>query len=537
MAGTPRFTGVSGIISGRMTYNAHGIAPSVATITFPPQNLPPIGTLEFVDLQTGGGVRFTDCLVDSVNIRSQQSGFVAVARIFDERWRWQNGEVLGAYNQRKPNGEVDPDYEKSPQELATLLLQAMGVARFNVFSLPNEARPEVIWEYANPAQELNRLCTDLGCRVVRLLSGEVQLLPLGVGQPLPFAPNLTPELGIDPANRPSRIRLVCGPTEWQQQYSLQAVAEEVPGGNWVPLDDVSYKPASGWQSEAPGGLWNVTSESPAPADRPDRRQLALRSVFRTYQISRSDNVTLTGIEDTLTLQEILPLNNARLDTTLNENGVEVRLPPLVKGIHYAGDPELTNTAANVDVATDWSLDVNRGIVVFSEPVFRIVNETQFEPATLTLTVSHAATDPELRMPYSEFFVVPVPGAHQSAGTLVLRRPELNRQYNGGSDNFDELAQEAAYYLQAELRKYQTELSEVLTTPGIVGVEPDGAIQQISWSCGSQEPALTTISRNNERDPYTPSYESRQQTLAAVKEQRDAIVAARREQRKRRLGFA
>ncbi|WP_013626609.1 hypothetical protein [Rubinisphaera brasiliensis] len=534
MPGIPYFSGIQQILSGRMTYSAHGIAPSVASITFPPQPIEQgTGTLVFVDDVSGEAITFPNCLLEDVSYRAAQNGFVGTARILDERWTWQNQLILGVYNIRDDNGQLKTASKKTPQQLAALLLQAMGVVNFSVANLPNSGNPEVVWEYANAAQELQKLCADRGCRVVRELSGRVVIWPLGVGGDLPNWPNLAPDVGYNPANKPNQLAIVCGPTEWQTTFTLTAVAEEQPGGKWVALDSVSYKPSRGWEQETPGQLTGIPETEHNSDGDPTDRDLALRSVWKAYRVDLSEEFTLTGIDgQTFTAEDFFPLSETILET-VTERGQDIRKPAFVKGVHYAGSSDLSNTTENAVVRTSWSLDAENGIVLFNDPVVQF-DGTDALPAELKLVCAHSVYSPTSGLPHRQVYYQNVPGSYPGGGTVTTKRDDINLRYQSSGSNEPDLREECFYELQAQLAGMQTNTTGSVTTAGIRGCVMDGAIQQIAWQCGGQTQMTTSVSRNTERDPYTPSYAVRQQTIASKRQEQEDIREARRENRRRYL---
>lgn len=526
MPAFPTYTGINAILSGRMTYNAHGVAPSAASITFPPQAVTrAVGTLQFVDPDTGTTIEFRNCLLDSVTVRGGgTSPTVLVGRVLDERWAWRNHQIRGAYNLRLPNGEIDKKTEKKPRELATLLLRAIpSITSFDVSALPNDSSPEVIWDYATAADELQRLVSQLGCRVVRELTGRVVIARLGEGKSLPSAPNLQLDYSLDPANLPAKVKLVAAPTEWEKEYELEAVAEEHPGGKYVALDSVSYRPANGWEEEDPDGLWSLEEED-NPVTTPTDRDLGTASVFRAYRIKSDNEFPLNA-----SFEDILPISGQTLETEEDTTGITRRVPAAVRGVYYDDRVTFENTGENTIVDATFSILADKGIIVFSRPVYQLSDAGEYLPAQLKLTCSHGVRDKLLRVPVREAWEQSVPGAASFAGTRVIMHNEFNLQYRGTGDNRGDVSQQARYYLDAELRSLITVQASSIQTPGIVGVQPDGAIQQLSWSCGGTAPTVTTISRNTESDPYTLPYEVRQRV---IQDQQEALQILLEERRKK-----
>ena len=162
-----------------------GVQPSVCILTTVPHvpNLPSVGTLTF---QTVGQAPFVfrDCLVEQPRLSATESGQIWQLPVKDRRWAWQFGYIHGSYNRPRPNGSLIR--EKTPQELAGLLLDAMGETGYDVSRLPNQTRPEKVWEGALPAAELDALCASLGCIVVlNPMTDRVEIWQEGEGVPLP----------------------------------------------------------------------------------------------------------------------------------------------------------------------------------------------------------------------------------------------------------------------------------------------------------------------------------------------------------------
>ena len=136
----------------------HGISPSVGTIEMLPQDFAPEmgGTLRMTD--GFNFVEFPDCRLDAPFGRWNPTGARTITvKVMDRRWRWQFGDIYGRYNFRDTGNNLVINSEKTPQQLATLLLNAMNETGYDVSSLPNDTRPEVDWIGDNPAEQLNEL--------------------------------------------------------------------------------------------------------------------------------------------------------------------------------------------------------------------------------------------------------------------------------------------------------------------------------------------------------------------------------------------
>src|SRR5262249_31497791 len=134
------FPGLQQILSWSYTLS-HGITPGVAHVEIAPQLGVPaeIGTMviSFGDVE----LAFPTCVLDCPNVGRDGSGMVVSLAILDRRWAWRYGQISGRYNIRRRNGQLDAATEQSPQDLAALLLTAMGESGFDVSGLPNQSRP------------------------------------------------------------------------------------------------------------------------------------------------------------------------------------------------------------------------------------------------------------------------------------------------------------------------------------------------------------------------------------------------------------
>ena len=144
---------------------APGVQPSVCMLYTVPhtQTLPQVATLTIKTL-SDVTLTFRDCLLEDPKLSATTSGKYWTLPIKDRRWKWQYGAVYGHYNKPESNGTYTR--EKTPQELATILLDAMGEVGYDVSRLPNTVRPEHRWDGAVPAAELDALCASLACVVV-----------------------------------------------------------------------------------------------------------------------------------------------------------------------------------------------------------------------------------------------------------------------------------------------------------------------------------------------------------------------------------
>lgn len=507
------FPGVSQVLSWSFTLS-HGISPSVAQVEIAPQFGVPaeIGTM----LVTFGDIElaFPGCVLDSATVRRDPaSGMIVHLSIVDRRWAWRYGQISGRYNVRRRDGALDPDTEQAPQDLAALLLGAMGESNFDVSGLPNDPRPEVDWVYANPAEELASLAESLGCRVVLDLDSRVLLVPQGAGLDLPETGlERTQNFGIDPPDRPGSILLVGGPSRFQTRFRLEAVGQETTG-EIVPLDELSFTPASGWESEAWLGFPNVTGD--------DARAKARQTVFRWYRIKctapadSAGEFQIAGYDgDVAGLWQLLPLEAGLIDTYEDSDGIERPQPPEIEGTFWDHALDAQNVPQQRPWRGRFELDRTRGIVRFAEPLMQIGPEgDSFSEAELYLTIAHGVKDAGTLQEVRHTFERTLAGEPTGAGPRVIRRDDLMQttvtEYDGANnpvdtrDNAQELEDEASAALDAAEAGFETLETDFVEYAGIIPIGPDGAIQQVEWT-GGPTGALTRASRNSEFSLVVPS---------------------------------
>lgn len=526
------FPGLENIRAADMTFST-GITPSACTIRTVPQRrfVAEVGELQLRFQNTV--IRFPDAAVNLASLRIDQSGQIISLNIVDRRWKWQFGEVNGRFNVRKSDNVIDNRTKKTPQELATILLDAMGERRYDVSRLPNETFPEFLWEAANPAQELARLCDHFSCRVVLGLDNRVRLWPIGKGRDLPAnGKEMNVGFGVESKLKPDEIKVVGGPTLVQAKLELEAVGLETDGRVRL-IDDLSYKPAVGWEAEDPRFFTGVTGTFKRDKKDVEHRELALQSVFRWY---RMKGHAVTGLKvpgavrKLNDVDQLLPINDHLIETEVDPSGVRKPKPAFITGVFDTKVGIRENSLANSLYNGDFTIDRERGIVMLSEYAikhFTALLAKVHKPAELYLTTSfNVALDPDEPKQREERFRKR--GRRNNTGPLILHHPEIVftviAEYDGLTlkrtrDNRKDFDAEADHYLDAAERNFTREPSSEVEYAGIVAIEPDGAIQQVSWKIGNG-PALTRASRNEEYNVFTPSFKERRRREVA-----DAIARA------------
>lgn len=587
--GLMHYPGITSIKQGSYTFS-HGIEPGAFVVTFPAQKnfAVKFGAMRLT--YGGDTITWPDCRMDLASLQSNSSGQMMTVRILDRRWRWQFGEISGSYNYRGPDGTIEAKSEKTPQELAKLLLKAMGETRFDVNQLPNNVFPQVEWDYSNPAEELANLCDSLGCRVVLRLDNTVRICMLGVGADLPTGYVTQGGYGFDPQELPDSLKIVCSPTVFQCRLTLEAVGQELDGfleaiddSKLVPIDDLSYNPMgkgvkNGWAGQYPDRLQGLIGGDQFSARI---RAQALRTVFRWYRIKDFPNgkLELPGYGKLKDIRQILPLS----DSLLVAESEDPRKRPLpdkafVEGRYarrYSDPVTHVNTPANTRYDGSFTLNPETGLVEFGEPMFRWVFTDEdllapdgsvivargsncYFPASLTLTCTFSVRDYDKRGIERHTIERKITNDKFGTGPKIIMRDDLqlNKRISYGSypqgdyglaskdlltdvlespatekvktivTNEETIETRAKYYLDAEYESMRPRESLSYSYAKIMKIDLDGQIQQVAWSVGEQG-ATTEASKNSEFNLKILSYQELRDAAWVRNRRKEAAATAKK----------
>lgn len=519
------FDGVMQPLFGQVVFN-HGISPSVIIIEMVPQQQSPaqVGTvtLAYGELL----IQFFDCKLDNLNLEYDQSGMICRLQIFDRRWKWAFGNIQGTYNQYLPDGSVA--YQKAPQELASLCLQAMNEVAFDVSQVPNDSLPPVDWNEP-PAQALGKLADLLGCRVVLRLDNTVAVVPLGYGNLLPIDETVMADsLSIDPPECPDDYVVQGAPIMYQPDLPLRAVGLDLDG-QLKPLSTMDYAPSGGF-SQVDLGAWNNLQN-------PQVRQLADQCAYKWYAIDTSQPISVPGYDGAITrIEQILPLLPTRAETIDDNQMSEATRykPPLVYGVWYdrlhtaSADntveslepPSSDDPSANPSIYTGaYSIDLEHGIVKFAQPVF--LQNTQgssagetYQPAQLALRIGVNVKDSQTNAPIrhtrsrasgSAFGTLPRYYLHDEIQRRIV--PSYDDSDEELADNIREVDEQCDYYCDAAELEYNAQMPQTVTYNCLRYIELDGAIQQVAFTVGPQG-ASTRANYNNDFHPASIPFKQR-----------------------------
>lgn len=556
---------VGGVIGASMTL-VQGIRPSIAQLEIIPQpaSVPIDGTLTFYYGDTT--FSFYNCRVDKASFVYSEQGLLWRFSIMDRRWKWafagpgQGGlGASGHWNVRYPNigvfGSIDQSTVFTPQQMANDLFRSLGEQTWDASQLPNDSRPEQLWDFDNPAQVLADLVEGLGCRIVLGVDDVPRVVRQGVGADLPPGSVLRVSAVVDPPELPDSLVVAGGKSLYQVALPLEAVGLDVDGtiqpinslsympkGGWNPVDRTFFRDVAGWETAGP--QVNPNLQTAASLGWVNRKMLAQQTVWRWYRVTGRDAdgsgqmakipgcVQLPG-QRIQALYQILPLNDHQVQgwyDPANANAFHP-FPAYVYGTYnlwgfpgfLAGmiDPSFpagtNNSLPGSFCVADFTVDREFGIVKFSQQMFLQNADGSTGPATLTLLTSVSPTTytSESAIHYARQRVLP--GDQHNTGPRVLKREEIVflsvPTYDGSGnvtaivDNQAECDREADYILDAIQQEYQTVVAADQTYAGLIVCQPDGAIAQVTWTVGPQG-ATTRVSRNTEWHPVVPSYRER-----------------------------
>ena len=502
---------------------SHGIQPGVAALQTVPLTRDPgeFGTLTFE--MAGRRVSFQNCRIEDVVLPNTTGVDYWTLRITDRRWAWKYGEVSGHYNRRLANGAIDPKWERTPQQLAAILLNAEGERGFDVAQLPNVTRPEFRWESSNPMQELARLCDQLSCRIVLGLDSRVRIWRIGQGNLLPVGGKFITSVGegLKKTARPSSIKVVGGPVLFQSKLKLRAVGEDTNGAI-KPVAQLSYTPTSldgwrGWELEDIA-FPNVTRTYQRDGKQLEAKDLAKRTVWRWYQIYEQVHGGLSPpgwqLPPVVRKEQLWGgIRNDLLEFFADFQDVPRPIPAYVEGVFSGGGVDHTNAVTGTLAPGDFSIDSERGLVMFADPVFKrgVVNHAgvkyseAFFPADLYLVTSYSCKKTDDDMPALTSLERRF-DQRVLSGPDIIRAPEIQERFIGQGANGNNIIEfprqgfardEMNALINNREQAYRLEPSADIQYDGIEPVSPDGAIQQVTWTKAAGQNATTRASRNRE----------------------------------------
>ena len=591
--GTVSYPGIQAYESFSGT-DVSGIAPSVFVMEVYPQYGIPDSDGD-ITLRYGDSiVTLRNMHIDRVDYVEGSGGKIASVRFLDERWKWAYYRIVGRYNIRLPNNFIDPVHEKTPRELATLCFQAMQVTKFDVSALPNDARPDIDWQWTRPAEELANLCDELGCRIVpRRSDGAWVVVLTGFGADLPDngLPYNDHGQGIDPKEVPDYLEIVTAPVSYQCALELEACGKDVDQA-WKILRDLSYvidpnEYGFGFFRDP----WQQSSLSPNRVRQADGseispQELAVQYIHRAFRISENPanvasrltssgekEIFLPGYNGFVTRKQLLPFNEL-VETYTDPYGAEHRRAALMFGEWWG---ELGENSGNHNPGTrlDYQestlyapeerasftmsvdpIDTDRTIIMTSKPMLYYVNpstftssfanEYVFATARMFLVCTVNVRDRKTWQPIRYSKRMQIGQGNNPDFCLTIVRNDIQPWWITDYDEYgvpihastprnneQEVRRQCDYYLNAYAKTFQTVASESKVYFGLYPIDMDGAISQVTYRI-SKQGCDTIISRGTEHNFDIPNYEQRRQRDGRMNAAERAKLLSEIQDRKRRL---
>lgn len=508
------FSGINAIVRAEVMLT-RGILPGVHVVRISPQdglNLSP-ATLQIAD-GIGGVLNLPDCLALSHSMRKVElsGGWVWELEVLDHRWRWAQGSVGGEWNRRLPDGSVDPLYQKTPAQLATMCLDAMGESGYDVGHMPSNVYPYSDWR-DNPSADLmlKALCDAVACEICGGEFQAVTIWPAGSGPDLPSAGVPMHEQVVMVRPAPGEIIIVGGYKRYATKLKLRAVGIETDE-TVALLDNLSYRPSAGWGVELPG----VFAGLPA-ANQP----FAKLSVWRIYQVVGQSDGSLAVPTSSVTINTVSQYHLLDVQIARDDfgDGSQFALPATVSGSWYNYGDVPSDEASDTPYLGTFELDLPRQRVTFPLPIYSLASDQTPQEPTLKLLTSYYASDEDT----GQYEALEVTQSGPGVGpALVVIRPELFDSYDQGtSHNFG--TTEANAYLTLFQAKYADNDLQDQLYAGIPAVELSGIVAQITvtGSALGDEGFTTRVCRLEELAPLGHSQieRKRKEIVRMIQEER------------------
>lgn len=548
---------------GSFTYQP-GIAPSRAVLRFPLRaHIPHVSSLTLTDGITSWVLPY--CRVSRSVVQEGGGGARwREATILDRRWAWADTHyaIYGSYNTPLGRGEV---IRRSTQQLAALLLGAMGETGFDVSALPTTTYPVVTWDAANPAAEIESLCQENKCLVLLTPNSRVRIVREGVGRlPGPDQRQMDFTTSIEPAVIPRALVFEGGRTHIQHDLPLVAIGLEIDKasanfGKYVPIENLSYIPGGGWESQDPenfGGVQDLAARNQAKED-----VWKMYAVGEKFTLPAAADAIQFGIGDgKLTVEQkkvqqayytigsgdhwrLLPINNHQNKSSwrgTDRFDPEQDIEPDVIGYFFqrgagnanvGGHTTYAQLAANTKAFDydDWIADIplpdnspllypadgytadyENGRIRFDEPVYfkeATGLTTAIKPAAIRWRVSFPLRDPTtgafVCQQYWQF-----PASPQAVAVpKIIKQSDVYYTYDKQAteagatrphDNEREFILGAIEYLRGELIQIQNQAGFSAPYKGFVfDVPPDGIVRAVQFDVSEQGEGTTYIDFNME----------------------------------------
>jgi hypothetical protein len=442
--GTVRFKGIDPdfITGGTYTKN-HGFAPSVISLECVlPDNfdLTTLGTGDVTFRYGNVVINVPDCIVDTItpmesNERGQGGFKPYVINILDGRWRWRFGVPLDGFFNIDQRKEVTA-FDLVVTAVDSMTSQLGGKLEIDkaLHGVLKSLYIEMKWYTTDPAKWLEQFLSSIGATIgLNHLQGFIPtIFPIGKGQPL-INLNLAPPPDVTLVSRqrvvgpqPDKLALKIAPNRYESVFILEAVGLDLDQ-EIKRINDLSYKPAKGWDSQIPGVFAGVAGGLPGYVNpdpsQPTAHSLAMLTVFRWYRIRMlEDPGTVLAFPDLVELgadaqkqievigpdgkvvqsinllddiRTFLPLESGRVTQKETPNAddpfnpTKTPLPPELWGVYNDRfiDAVDVNTTKTTSYTGGFDIDNENGIIITDGYLFKVI-DGKYKPADMKLFIGH-----------------------------------------------------------------------------------------------------------------------------------------------------
>lgn len=478
-----------------------GVEPSAFSLTVAPPINDTIPTDANLVISDGinAAITFHNCRVAAGSINYSTKNKTVNFTVLDRRWKWAKAELVnGEYNRRDATGEIvsTGDELKTAQELAGILLDALGESGYDVSGLPDE-NPHEKWEWDRPAQMLSALCGKYGCLISLKTDNIIKIYEIGTGETLPTITPIARTYKEPILDKPGKTTLVCGRSKYQIDLKLTAVGFDPDAGDnggWVPMKTVDGGPPS-WRPSVSGYYFGFQDS----VDGDEARRAAQATAWKTYALPAV--VDIAG--EQINIIKLLEYWSTELVDTADVcdqwgQTEQRKKEAYVTGMHFT-EAAMTDShsiwtgyfRSSINVEAGFYIDHERGLLVFDEQIFFVDDDFEFFGADLTLT---CAFDYD-KGAYSQTFDDGIDGLVDR-----LEREDIVYEYHvddtGAAtlENFDNLLPRMQAYIAGAMKKYDIEGSFYTKTfSGFVDISPDGNVLDVSWATDTTNGPMTNIS--------------------------------------------
>ena len=516
---------------------SNGVTPDSAVLYSLVQQEAPQQYGDLVLNFTQNTVTWKNCLVDSGTTMYSTKGHFQTWRIKDRRWAWVKSWVTGEYNPLSydVDGEVGAR-RGNVRYLMEVLLTLMGETRYDVSAVDNEQKPHKGWDWNNCADELHKLLEEYGYVISLQLDDSVKVSKLKVGADLPDNDDIiSPSMVFDPAELPQRLIAVAGLTLVETRLKMEPVGEDTDG-QIKPIDDLSYKPDSGWVNHLTEGFENLgVGVGTTSSQQQEIRALAVKTVGKWYRVVHQSHekndlndpfgqIIEKYAPEELNItdyQQYLPLSP---DLNRRKNGAYASVRWNGEGVLVA-PPKNGNIAVVNFTDSKWKLDEKLGIIKFDNMLkkntYQDTGGSQATPGVLPdtenrmqecadvfFTCSYTVTDDETGI--KDRYTRELDLGGRGVDIILMEPPNnqrmLTAEYDdpNGAISIDEtkitdsaktvvnneqtINSRLDELLQKTARAYQTRRGYVVKYRGVQLINTDGMTKQVIWRIGDQRDA-------------------------------------------------